>query len=127
MAAAERPRPRPAPAPSISQTTTGNVSSNIGQALNGAIASVDSAPAMNAIAARFQPHARMMARPIERSFLKDITVDLLRRGAAGWRCCHWPEADPDPVDLGPANLGPGASSAPAWSLRGAAPRVASGL
>ncbi len=39
----------PAPAPSISQTSTGNVRNSTGQALNGASASTDSAPAAMAM------------------------------------------------------------------------------
>src|SRR5262249_2907275 len=50
-------QPRP-PTPSMSQTRIGKVRNNTGQALSGAIAAADSAPATNAIARRRQPHDR---------------------------------------------------------------------
>src|SRR5258708_39234769 len=96
MAAAGTPRQAPAPAPSISQTTTGKVANSTGHALNGAIASADNAPASSAIAARFHPHARMIARPMLRSFLAELTPSRLRRRTAGSHC-HWPVADPPPA------------------------------
>src|SRR5260370_31437132 len=52
-------QPRP-PIPSMSQTNVGRVKNKIGQALNGAIAKTDSAPATNAIDRRRQPHDRTM-------------------------------------------------------------------
>ena len=55
MAAPITPPSRPADAPSISQTATGNVRNSTGQALTGASASTETAPAMNAMAARRQP------------------------------------------------------------------------
>src|SRR5665213_3794330 len=88
MAAAGTPRARPAPAPSISQIITGNVRNNTGHALNGAMASADSAPATSAMAARFHPQARMIARPAARSLLADVTGCRLRRRVADWYC-HW--------------------------------------
>src|SRR5665811_1339846 len=54
---------------------TGKVMSSTGQALNGAIASADSAPAASAMAARFQPHERMMARPMVRSWPAVLTAN----------------------------------------------------
>src|SRR3954451_3734971 len=95
MAAAGTPPQRPAPAPSISQTTTGKLTNSTGQALNGAIASADSAPATSAMAARFQPQDRMIASPIARRLLVAFTASRLRRRAGSH--CHWPEAELDPA------------------------------
>jgi len=44
--------------PSMSKTRTGKVKNKTGQALNGAIARADTAPAMNAIDRRRHPQAR---------------------------------------------------------------------
>src|SRR4029077_20967319 len=51
----------------------------MGHALNGAIASAERAPASKAIAARFQPHARMIARPAARKLPAAVTTNRLRR------------------------------------------------
>ena len=78
------PRRPPAAAPSISQTATGKVTNSTGQALNGAIASADIAPATSAMAARFQPQARMIESPATRNLLVEITASRLHR--RGRRC-----------------------------------------
>src|SRR5258707_6433388 len=96
MAAAGTPRQAPAPAPSISQTTTGKVANSTGHALNGAIASADNAPARSAIAARFHPQDRMIARPTARNLLAEITASRLLRRAPDWHC-HWPAWDLAPA------------------------------
>src|SRR5438270_12922659 len=101
MAAAGTPRSLPAPAPSISHTTTGKVRNKMGHALNGGIASADSAPAAKATAARFQPQAKMIATINLRSLSAPITADRLHRRAMGLHG-HWAEGD-----LAPALMGPG--------------------
>src|SRR4051812_39172281 len=113
MAAAGTPLSLPAPAPSISHSTTGKVRNNIGHALNGGIASADSAPAASARATRFQPQAKMIATINLRSLSAPIIADRLHRRAMGSHG-HWP-AD----DLAPALM------APALSARGAGPRAGS--
>src|SRR5215831_246430 len=55
------PLQRPVAEPSTSQTSTGNVTNKIGQALIGAIAIADATPATNAMAARRQPKASTTA------------------------------------------------------------------
>src|SRR6202048_5493767 len=70
---------------------TEKVRNNSGQALNGAIANDDSAPAASAIAARFHPHARMIARPAVRGLFVFFTASRPRRRAAG-SYCRWPVA-----------------------------------
>src|ERR1700761_911402 len=60
---------------------TGRVRNRMGQALNGAIANEDSAPASSARAARFHPQVRMIARPIERNLLEAVTMRRLHRPA----------------------------------------------
>src|SRR5258708_14118614 len=89
---------RPPPAPSISQTITGKVRNNTGHALNGAIASDDSAPATSAMAARFQPHDRMIARPTARSLSMAFTASRLHRPLVGPHY-HWPVRNPAPAGL----------------------------
>src|SRR6202041_3623669 len=98
IAAAGTPRARPAPAPSISQTITGNVRNSTGHALNGAMASDDSAPATSAMMARFHPQARMIERPALRSLSEAFTANRLHRRAAGSHC-HWLGWDPTPASL----------------------------
>src|SRR5258705_9977230 len=110
---------RPPPAPSISQTITGKVRNNTGHALNGAIASDDSAPATSAMAARFQPHDRMIARPTARSLFMAFTANRLHRPSAGSHY-HWPVRDPALAGL--RDGGSRAACAPAGgSLPGACP------
>src|SRR6185437_1970711 len=82
------PRRRPAPAPSVSQTMTGKVKNSTGQALNGAIARTDSAPARQAMAARFQPQDRMIATPAARHLSDIFTASPPHHRRAG-SCCHW--------------------------------------
>src|SRR6266581_1855044 len=89
---------RPPPAPSISQTITGKVRNSTGHALNGAIASDDSAPATSAMAARFQPHDRMIARPAARSWPVGFTASRLHRQLVGSHY-HWAVRDPAPEGL----------------------------
>jgi hypothetical protein len=97
IAAAGTPLNRPAPAPSISHTITGKVTNSTGQALNGAIASDDSAPATSAMAARFQPHARMIASATARSLRLSIMRRKVRRSAMAAR---WMYRDSPPPHRG---------------------------
>src|SRR3954454_11823477 len=85
----------------------------MGHALNGGIASADSAPAASATATRFQPQAKMIATINLRSLSRPITADRLHRRAT---CSlgHWPEDD-----LAPARL------APVLLARGGGPRAGS--
>src|SRR5436189_5583962 len=92
MAAAGTPLSLPAPAPSISHSTTGKVRNNIGHALNGGIASADSAPAASARPKRFQPQANMTAAINLRSLSAPITADRLHRRQMGSHC-HWQAGD----------------------------------
>src|SRR5438874_13772854 len=103
MAAAGTPLSLPAPDPSISHSTTGKVTNNMGHALNGGIASADSAPAASARATRFQPQAKMIATINLRSLSRPITADRLHRRAT---CLHghWPEDDLAPALLAPVLL-----------------------
>src|SRR5258706_9451886 len=100
---------RPPPAPSISQTITGKVRNSTGHALNGAIASDDSTPATSAMAAPFQPHDRMIARPTARNLSMAFTASRLHRPLAGSHY-RWPGRDPAPAGLpggrSPAAFGP---------------------
>ena len=57
----QAPLQRPAAEPSTSQTSTGKVRNSIGQALIGASASAETAPATKAMPARRQPEASMTA------------------------------------------------------------------
>src|SRR5450755_1642632 len=61
---------------------TGKVTNSTCHALNGAIASADSAPAASAMPARFHPHDRMIARPSVRSLSAGFTAGRPRRGLA---------------------------------------------
>src|SRR5436190_10480095 len=107
MAAAGTPLSLPAPAPSISHSTIGKVRNNIGHALNGGIASADSAPAASARPRRFQPQAKMIAAINLRSLSAPITADRLHRRATGSHG-HWPEGDSARTLLAPALLARGA-------------------
>src|SRR5205085_11400175 len=73
-----------------SQTPTEKVRTTTGQALKGATAGADSAPATIAMAARFHPQARMIERPAARSLLTLFTANRLHRRAVTAARCRWP-------------------------------------